>query len=53
MNELNEYYKNNLTKLGKVIECDSIQIKCNGKQTNYFAINKESKQALINWIESL
>ena len=47
------YYKSNLEKLGKINEQDSIQIRCNGKQTNYFAINKESKEALKNWIDKL
>ena len=50
---MNNYYKSNLNKLGKVYDKESIQIRCNGKQTNYFAINKESKEALKNWIDSL
>lgn len=53
MKKLSNYYTDNLGKLGNIKKDDSIQIRHNGKQTNYFAINKESKRALINWIENM
>lgn len=48
-----KYYKDNLNKLGKVNKHDSIKILCNGKGTNYFAINDESIKALKDWINNL
>lgn len=48
-----EYYKNNLQKLGKLKIDDSIQIICNGKKTNFFALNKDSMDALKYWINNI
>jgi hypothetical protein len=47
------YYQDNLNKLGKVNKQDSIKILCNGKATNYFAVNNESIKALKEWINNL
>lgn len=47
------YYKNNLEKLGKLNKYDSIKILCNGKGTNYFAINDDSIKVLKEWINNL
>jgi hypothetical protein len=48
-----EYYTNNLNKLGKLKFNDSIQITFEGKKTNYFALNDESKKALIEFINNI
>ena len=48
-----KYYKNNLDKLGKLQFNESIQIICHGKKTNYFALNEESKTALIEFINNI
>ncbi len=48
-----QYYKNALCKLGQLKEGDSIQIKFEGKKTNFFALNNESIKALKNWIETI
>jgi len=53
MNKLNNYYKSNLNKLSSLKLHSSIQIRCEGKKTNYFAINKESKKELINFIKNI
>lgn len=53
MNKLNNYYKSNLNKLGNLKLHSSIQIRCESKKTNYFAINKESKRELINFINNI
>ena len=48
-----QYYKNELNKLGQLREGDSIQIKFEGKKTNFFALNNESIEAFKNWIETI
>ncbi len=53
MNKLDNYYKSNLNKLGNLKLHSSIQIRCEGKKTNYFSINKESKKELINFIKNI
>lgn len=47
------YYKNNLDKLGNLKSSDSIQIRYEDKKTHYFALNKESKIALIEFINNI
>jgi len=47
------YYKSELNKLGNLKIDSSIQIKCEGKKTNYIAINKESKKEIINFIKNI
>ena len=53
MNKLNNYYKSNLNKLGNLKLHSSIQIRCEGKKTNYIAMNKDSKKELINFIKNI
>jgi len=48
-----KYYKDNLAKLGEINYNDSIQIKCNGKETFYFALNNESINILNEWIKNI
>lgn len=53
MENINKYYADNLNKLGLINKHDNIKILCNGKQTNYFAINNESIKALKDWIKNI
>ena len=50
---MNNYYKQNLNKLGKLKRDDSIKISFNGKQTNYFALNDDSIKALKEFIDNI
>ena len=50
---MEDYYKKNLEKLGEINEGSSIQIKYEGKKTNYLSINKESLKALKEFINNI
>jgi len=47
------YYKSELNKLGKLKTHSSIQIRYEGKKTNYLSINQQSKKELINFINNI
>jgi hypothetical protein len=47
------YYKNNLMKLGQLKKYDSIKISFEGKETNYFALNKDSLTELKKFINNI
>ena len=47
------YYKSELQKLGSVKKGASIQIVCEGKKTNYIALNKDSLKALKEFLNTI
>ena len=50
---MQKYYKDQLEKLDVSCLQDSIQITLGVNRTNYLAINKDSLEALKNWIYKL
>jgi len=47
------YYEKELSKLGALKQSDSIQIRFEGRKTNFFALNKESIKELKEWIKAI
>ncbi len=50
--KLQNYYKSELNKLGNLKKNDAIQIRFEGKKTNYFSINKESLKELKKFLNN-
>ena len=48
-----DYYEYQLNRLGNIKKYSSIKITCEGKNTNFLDINKESLKALKNWINNI
>ena len=53
MELLKNYYKSELSKLGNLKANDSIQIRFEGKKTNFIDLNAESLEVLKNYFNNL
>lgn len=53
MQLLKKYYKSELNKLGKLKLNDSIQIRFEGKKTNFISLNPESLEVFKDYFNNL